>query len=177
MLGRVIGGAAKMARIRLKADNLTPQDREDILASAALGSVKANAALGSAKPCRRDPKGYEFVSAKNEAMKFILSQIFREGMIVEFDDSQNYEDEEDLNFISEFGQSLDEAKLADMFLKHRKKKGQRGYEASKRDARICKLLLEGYGNIGIAQELGIPETHVRRYRTDINKRLQKLANV
>jgi len=59
-------------------------------------------------------------------------------------------------------------------LKHRTKGGVRGYNASKRDAKICSLILAGYGNEGIAQELGISRGSVRRYRTDIRNRLEKM---
>ncbi len=161
-LGSLIGGAAKVAKNNLNVAHLTAQEYEDVLASAALGATKA----------QKSPKHteiYEFVAAKNEAMKFIISQIFEKGTVVRFED---YEGE--LEFVSQSQLEIDEGLLADMFLKHRVKRGRRGYEASLRDARICKLILGGYGNEGIAQEMGISPHNVRRYRTDIKLRLNKI---
>ena len=163
-LGSLIGGAAKIAKNRLNVEHLTPQDNEDVLAAAALGSVKAQLS-------ERHTDVYEFVSAKNQAMKFILSQIFEKGKTVRFEDYEHYESESE--FVSQF--KIDEGQLADMFLKHRSKKGRRGYEASLRDARICKLILASYSNEAIAQELGISPHNIRRYRTDIRTRLTKIA--
>jgi DNA-binding NarL/FixJ family response regulator len=162
-MNRLICGAAKVARQRLNLWSVTSQDREDITQAAALGSIKAKV--------KNDNESYEFRSALNEAMKFILSQVFERGATTRFEDYENYEGEPE--FVNQF--EINESKLADMFLAHRKKKGRRGYEASRRDARICKLILAGYGNVGIAQELGISEHNVRRYRTDIRDRLKKIA--
>lgn len=164
-LGSLIGGAAKAAKTKLNIGHLTRQDYDDLISSAALGSIKA----------QNSPKHseiYEFVAAKNEAMKFIISQVFEKGTTVRFEDYENYEGEPE--FVSQF--EIDEAKLADMFLKHRTKRGQRGYDASLRDAKICKLILEAYSNEGIAQEMEISPHNVRRYRTDIRNRLNKIAD-
>ena len=106
-------------------------------------------------------------------MKFILTQIFEKGKTSRFEDYENYEGEPE--FVSQF--QIDEEILADLFLKHRKKRGRRGHAASQRDAKICKLILAGYGNVGIAQELEISEDNVRRYRTDIRNKLRKIAKV
>lgn len=162
-LGPLIGGAAKAAKNALNAGHFTTQEYEDVLASAALGAAKAQKS-----PKRTDV--YEFVAAKNEAMKFIISQIFQKGTTERFEDYENYEGEP--KFVSQF--EINESQLADMFLKHRKKRGRRGYEASLRDARICKLILKGYGNEGVAQEMEISPHNVRRYRTDIRLRLMRI---
>ena len=162
-LGSLIGGAAKAARQKLKLWSDTQEDRNDIYQAAALGSVKAKKVT--------DNDRYEFQAAKNEAMKFIISQIFESGKTTRFEDYENYESNPE--FVSQL--EIDENQLADLFLKHREKKGQRGYDASKRDAQICKLILSGYGNLGIAQEMGISKHNIRRYRTDIRARLQKIA--
>lgn len=164
MLGKLIGGAAKAAKNRLNAYHLTEQDRQDIVGSAALGSVRGQ---------DQEPgnSSYEFVCAKNEAMRFIISQIFETGKTSRLADYENYEG--DAEFVSPL--EVSESQLADLFLKHRSKKGQRGYNASLRDAKICNLILAGHSNDGIAQELGISPHNVRRYRTDIRKRLAKIA--
>ncbi len=163
-LGKLIGGAAKAAKNKLNIGYLTPQDYEEIIASAALGSTKA-------KKSDKHTDVYEFVAAKNEAMKFILSQIFEKGTTTHFEDYENYEGEPE--FVSQF--EMSEEQLADLFLKHRKKKGHRGYRASKRDAKICKMILEGYSNEGIAKELRQSSHNIRRYRTDIRSRLGKIV--
>lgn len=163
-LGKLIGGAAKAAKARLNTYYLTEQDRQDVVGSAALGSVRGQA---------QEPGNfsYEFVCAKNEAMSFILTQIFDNGHTSHLQDYEHYEGEP--QFVSTL--EVSESQLADLFLKHRSKKGRRGYSASLRDAKICNLILAGHSNNGIAQELGISPHNVRRYRTDIRKRLAKIA--
>ena len=163
-LGSLIGGAAKAAKNKLNIANLTTQEYEDVEASAALGSTKA-------QKSNNHTDVYEFVAARNEAMKFILSQIFEKGKTTRFENYENYEGEPE--FVSQF--EIDESRLTDLFLKFRSKRGRRGYEASLRDAKICKMILAGYSNEGIAQELGQSPDNVRRYRTDIRRRLTKIA--
>ena len=164
MLGKLIGGAAKVARSKLNVGDLTPQDYEDVLGAAALGSAQAQKA-------RPDNEPYEFISARNVAMNFIVRQIFEKGRPGTLQDYEGYEGESE--FVSPL--EVSESQLADLFLKHRKKKGRRGYSASLRDAKICNLILSGYSNAGIAQEMGITADNVRRYRTDIRDRLSKIA--
>lgn len=164
MKSQLSQGAAKAAKNKLNCDRLSNQDYEDVVSSATLGSLKAQASP------KHSPV-YEFVAAKNEAVKFIISQVFKGGSTDRLKDLENYEGEPE--FISQL--EIDESQLADMFLKHRVKRGQRGYKASRRDARICKLILEGYSNEGIAQELGQSPHNIRRYRTDIRHRLREVA--
>ncbi len=163
-LGKLIGGAAKAAKNRLNAADFTPQDYQDVVGSAALGAVRGRG---------KEPgnSSYEFVCAKNEAMRFILTQIFDKGHTSHLQDYESYEGEP--QFISPL--EVSESRLADLFLKHRSKKGRRGKNASLRDAKICNLILAGYSNDGIAQEMGISRHNVRRYRTDIRARLAKIA--
>lgn len=165
VLGEMIGGAAKSARIRLNTSDLTEQDYQDVVGSAALGSVKG-------QKWQPDNQSYEFVCAKNEAMSFILTQIFDNGHTSHLQDYEDYEGEP--QFVSPL--EVSENQLADLFLKYRSKKGRRGYNASLRDAKICNLILAGYSNDGIGQEMDISAHNVRRYRTDIRARLQKIKD-
>lgn len=162
-IAQLIGGAAKLAGLTLNVAPLTSQEREDVSASAALGYVK-----GSQKG---QPERYEFRAAKNEAMKFIIDQVFKHGQTSQLREGDALDDL-GAEIESEF--QVDESHLADLFLKQRTKKGGRGWDASKRDAKICALILAGYGNVGIAHELSISRGSVRRYRTDIRKRLEKM---
>lgn len=161
-LGKLIGGAAKVAKIKTQAAHLTNQDYEDTVGAAALGAVKGQ----SYQP---DNQTYEFACAKREAIGFIINQVFEQGRTSSLQDYTDYEKEPE--FVSPL--QVSESQLADLFLKHRKKKGRRGYNAAVRDAKICNLILAGYSNAGIAQELGISEHNIRRYRTDIRKRLKE----
>ena len=63
-------------------------------------------------------------------------------------------------------------KLAIEFLAARKKQGERGIRAAARDARIVQLITLGYNTRGIAQEMGMKEGTVKRYRSEIRKRLR-----
>ncbi|KKL98721.1 hypothetical protein LCGC14_1821600 [marine sediment metagenome] len=114
-LSQLIGGAAKLAGLTLNVAPLTRQEREDVTASAALGYVK-----GSQKG---QPERYEFRAAKNEAMKFILNQVFKHGQTSELREGDALDD---LGAEVESEFEVDESHLADMFLKHRTKKGGRG---------------------------------------------------
>ena len=65
--------------------------------------------------------------------------------------------------------------LFDMFLASRKKRGQRGAAASRRDVRIVALLVAGFSNEGIGLELGIDAHDVAHYRREIQNRLLTAA--
>jgi len=61
--------------------------------------------------------------------------------------------------------------LFDIFLNTRNKKGQRGMNAAIRDVRIVNYLVMGYGNEGIAFEIGSTKNNISHYRRGIRYRL------
>lgn len=77
---------------------------------------------------------------------------------------------------SEGGLSPDvAAQLAELLLKCRAKRGERGKRAAWRDVQICDFLSRGYSDDGIALEMGLSYTSVREYRKRLKEKLRQLT--
>lgn len=157
-------GAARWIRRKTESKfdaDLTQMDREDLEQSAAEGIVR-----GIKRKPDNDP--YIWQAGSNQCLKAVLVDIFgRNPITTSLNEALEVPELPD----SQTAPFVDELDLIQLFLNDRNKKGERGLRAAERDAKICRLLMQGTNNAGIAQELGIPEHDVRSYRSRIRKTL------
>jgi len=117
---------------------------------------------------RRDP----FLAGKRAAAAFLRRERGQyKSLSLEPSISVAAHDEEDRELCLDIV-----ATLEDIFLQQRRKRGDRGAAAAKRDAKILSLLVAGYSDDGIALELSLSPTSVKRYRNQIRRRLEAIAN-
>lgn len=69
--------------------------------------------------------------------------------------------------------AAEQARLAEILLMGRRRRGARGAAAARREAQIVNLLMQGYESAGICQELGLPYTCVNSYRQRIRQSLRR----
>jgi DNA-directed RNA polymerase specialized sigma24 family protein len=127
-----------------------------------------------------DPRGYLYRVAYHAAFDWLWWWEFgkthaycrytRAPEVVDIDDVDIPEREPD-----ELMPALSEAqqeRLVGILLGSRSKRGSRGLAAAQRDVQIINLLVQGYENVGICQELGLPYNCINSYRFRIREALK-----
>lgn len=155
-------------RLGISLTYLVHQDREDIIQSAAMGFWKGWLA-------RPGNVGYAYVSARNEAVMFLVRVLWGKNPFSLF--SLDEEGDEGNNSRVDCLVAVDEGssacviltqaqecKLFEIFLASRQKRGGRGERASMRDAHIVLAICRGESKAGIASDLGISLAVLKVYR-------------
>lgn len=171
-----IADHAARSLIRRHGYDICQMDYEDMVSEALIGMLEVDEAVISG-----DVRGYMYVAAYNSCFDWLWWWHFGKSYaycrytepprIVDVDEIEIAEicpDESPRCMAVE-----EQTRLRDILLAGRIKKGQRGLNAAQRDVRIIDLLVQGYNNFGVCQEMGLPYASVNSYRRRIRARLER----
>jgi hypothetical protein len=160
---RMAGGAVKAALRQLNVDDLSLQDWEDLRQEALITLWRTANRFEDEDEQRR----YSFGAAVREVKKSYFVQIVGRGPWASSlweERTQPLDECDDPD--KELPLEVIEA-LAEIFIAARVHTRGRAVEAAWRDVAICSLIYAGHGNQSIGGILGIPASHVRKYRQKI----------